>query len=85
MDMCPEKFENLHRCRARKVSPGASCIINHDALIEIAFVFSTEILEEFWLDFAGMMHVFFTRTESKIHEYNVIRIMSSSAIASAQE
>jgi hypothetical protein len=33
-------------------------------MIEIAFVFSADMLEEFWVDFAGMTHVFFTRAEN---------------------
>jgi hypothetical protein len=62
--LCPITFENLHRCRAREVSQGTSSIIDQDNVIEIAFVFSVEFLEYYWVDFAGMTHVFFTRKEN---------------------
>jgi hypothetical protein len=62
--LCPETFENLHKCRGREVCPSTSSVICHDDVFEIAFVFSAIILEELWVDFAGMTHVFFTRHEN---------------------
>ncbi len=60
--LCPEKLENLHKCRAHELCQGTSSIIHQDNLIEIVFVFSADMLEEFWVDFTGMSDVYFTRS-----------------------
>jgi hypothetical protein len=52
--LCPIKFENLHKCRGQELSPSTSSVIKRNDVIEIAFVFSAELLEELWVDFAGI-------------------------------
>ncbi len=61
--LCPETFENLHRCRGREVFEDLSSMtsLHHDDVADIAFVFTADLLEHFWIDVAGMNHVFFTR------------------------
>jgi hypothetical protein len=62
--LCPIRFENLHKCRAQELSPSAFSVIKHSDVMEIAFIFSAEILEELWVDFAGITHVYFTRQQN---------------------
>jgi hypothetical protein len=62
--LCPEKFENLLKCRVQELSKDVSSVICHDDVMDIAFVFSADILEELWVDVAGMTCVFFTRCEN---------------------
>jgi hypothetical protein len=42
--LCPRRFQNLHHGKAQEVVPCVSSSISHDAVVEIAFVFSNELL-----------------------------------------
>ncbi len=59
--LCPESYENLHRCRAWEVFEDSTSVINQSDVFDVAFVFSADLLEKLWVDFLGMANVFFTR------------------------
>jgi len=59
--LCPNRFVNLLKCKVVELSPSTSSVINNDNVVEVAFVFSAEMLEEMWVNCAGMTQVFFTR------------------------
>jgi hypothetical protein len=61
--LCPERFENLQRCKAVELEPSLAStnVIHHDDVVEVVFIFSAEFLEDVWVDFAGITNVYFTR------------------------
>ncbi len=67
--LCPVLYENLHRCRARELfEDSTTTIINPGDMIDVAFVFTADLLEQFWVDVAGMSNVFFYSC-SKSHTF----------------
>jgi len=64
--LCPVTYGNLHRCKVEELFEGDVGSINHRDVIDIAFVFFPDLLEQFWVDIAGMTNVFFTRVENPI-------------------
>jgi hypothetical protein len=61
--LCPNRFENLLKCKAVELSPTTSSIINNDNIIEVAFVFSAEM----WVNCAGLTHVFLQDNQITVH------------------
>jgi (2Fe-2S) ferredoxin len=64
--LCPVMYENLHRCKVEELFEGEGCIIHHSDVIDVAFVFSPDFLEQFWVDIAGMTNVFLTRVDNHV-------------------
>ncbi len=64
--LCSVRYENLHHCKADELIPGTSSVVDCNDILRITFVFSAEILEDCWVDFFGMKHVFFTRVDNHL-------------------
>jgi hypothetical protein len=45
---------------------GEGCIIHHSDIIDVAFVFSPDVLKQFWVFIAGMTNVFLTQVENYV-------------------
>jgi hypothetical protein len=64
LPICPNAYQNIVRSRLRELSPaesGTCSVIHCNDVVDVAFVFSAEVLEHMWTDLAGMTKVFFTR------------------------
>ena len=57
----PRLFPNLQRSHFVELVPQASSIILCNNILDLAFVFRAEVMENMWTDLAGMSRVFFTR------------------------
>jgi hypothetical protein len=57
--LCPILFQNVLRSQFIKLFPDSESVIISDDVVDIAFVFGAEILENKWTDLAGMSRVFF--------------------------
>jgi hypothetical protein len=66
--VCPNLYQNVVRSRVREIyaDESATSVIPCESIVDIAFVFSAEVLEHIWTDVGGMTRVFFTRTMNHI-------------------
>jgi hypothetical protein len=61
--ICPNAYQNILRYRLRELYPADSCtsVIYCHSVVDVAFIFSAEVVEHVWPDLAGMTKVFFMR------------------------
>ncbi len=59
--LCSRQFDNVVRSKVKELVVGKTEQINAQDVVDVAFVFTPEVLQHFWTDVAGMKQVFFTR------------------------
>jgi hypothetical protein len=65
--MCPNTFPNLLQSKIIEISADDSTsVICCSDINDVAFVFSAEIIEQWWADVSGMSRVFFTRDRDHV-------------------
>ncbi len=64
--LCSRTYDNLIRSKVKELVVGTQTRINSNDIIDIAFVFSPDALEQYWPDVAGMKRVYFTRVHGHV-------------------
>jgi hypothetical protein len=71
--ICPTAYQNIIRSRLRELSPAesATSVIHSNDVVDVAFVFSAEVLENMWTDLAGMTKVFFYENTESYYPFSL--------------
>jgi len=62
----PRTFDYVICLKVKELVAGSSTIISVRDVIDVAFVFTPELLQHFWTDVTGMTRVYFTRSPSTL-------------------
>jgi len=64
--ICPRTFDNAIHSKVKELVAGSSTIISVQDVIDVAFIFTPQLLQSFWTDVVGMTRVYFTRSPSTL-------------------
>ncbi len=65
--LCPDVYPNLLRSNFTELFAEDASFITFEDVIDLAFIFRAEVLENVWTDLAGMSRVFFFQDLPTIH------------------
>ncbi len=57
--ICPRMLENLRRPRVKEIVADTTSIIEKDGVIDLAFAFWVDVLENYWNGVAGLTRFFY--------------------------
>jgi hypothetical protein len=59
--LCPQQYDNVLQSKVKELVARTMTTINAQDVVDMAFVFTPELLQHVWTDVSGMKQVYFTR------------------------